>query len=189
MSLVKPVIPSELPSRPLHLCLTQSYSLSSPSMILKRSNFHNSFTILCVYACVLNHFSCVWLFGTLWTVAHQASLSKGYARQEYWSELPLLPPGNFPNPTANPGLLYLLHWQAGSLPLAPPGKPSIILPPWQIDRTLNTIKSWFCWDHTKWSISKLVILRMVHCFSSTHTHCSLFSLIKIVCMHVFPQID
>ena len=97
--------------------------------------------------------------------------------------------GNFPNPRANPGLLYLLHWQAGSLPLAPPGKPSIILPPWQIDRTLNTIKSWFCWDHTKWSISKLVILRMVHCFSSTHTHCSLFSLIKIVCMHVFPQID
>ena len=133
MPLVKPVIPSELPSRPLHLCLTQSYSLSSPSMILKRWNFHNSFTILCVYACMLNHFSCVWLFGTLWTVAHQASLSKGYARQEYWSELSLFPPGNFPNPRANPGLLYLLHWQAGSLPLAPPGKPSTILPPWQIE--------------------------------------------------------
>ena len=25
----------------------------------------------------------------------------------------------------NPHLLYLLHWQAGSLPLVPPGKPSI----------------------------------------------------------------
>ena len=31
---------------------------------------------------------CVQLFATLWTVAHQASLSMGYFRQEYWSGLP-----------------------------------------------------------------------------------------------------
>jgi len=29
------------------------------------------------------------LFGTLWTVAHQAPLSMGFSRQEYWSGLPL----------------------------------------------------------------------------------------------------
>ena len=29
---------------------------------------------------------------TLWTVAHQASLSTGFSRQEYWSGLPCLPP-------------------------------------------------------------------------------------------------
>ena len=31
--------------------------------------------------------------------------------------------GNFPTQELNPGLLGLLHWQVGSLPLAPPGKP------------------------------------------------------------------
>ena len=33
--------------------------------------------------------SSVWLFVTPWTVAYQ-SLSMGFSRQEYWSELPFL---------------------------------------------------------------------------------------------------
>ena len=33
--------------------------------------------------------------------------------------------GIFPTRGLNPRLLRLLHWQAGSLPLAPPGKPII----------------------------------------------------------------
>ena len=33
-----------------------------------------------------------------WTVAHQAPLSTEFSRQEYWSGLPFLPPGNIPNP-------------------------------------------------------------------------------------------
>ena len=37
---------------------------------------------------VLSHFSRVRLFTTPWTVAHQAPLSMGSARQEYWSGLP-----------------------------------------------------------------------------------------------------
>ena len=32
--------------------------------------------------------------------------------------------GIFPTQGSNPSLLYLLHWQVGSLPLAPPGKPT-----------------------------------------------------------------
>ena len=31
----------------------------------------------------------VQLFGTPWTIAHQAPLSMGFSRQEYWSGLPL----------------------------------------------------------------------------------------------------
>ena len=31
--------------------------------------------------------SCVWLFATLWTLSHQAPLSKGIPRQEDWSGL------------------------------------------------------------------------------------------------------
>ena len=47
-------------------------------------------------------FSCDQLFVTPWTVAHQASLSKGFSRQEYWSGLPLAPPGDLPNPGIEP---------------------------------------------------------------------------------------
>ena len=33
---------------------------------------------------------------TLWTVAHQASLSMGFSRQDYWHGLPFPPPGDLP---------------------------------------------------------------------------------------------
>ena len=42
------------------------------------------------------------LFGTLWTLAHQAPLSVGFSRQEYCSGLPCPPPGDFPNPGIEP---------------------------------------------------------------------------------------
>ena len=46
--------------------------------------------------------SCVGLFGTPWTVAHQASLFTGFSRQEYWSGLPCPPPGGLPHPQTEP---------------------------------------------------------------------------------------
>ena len=66
---------------------------------------------------VLNRFSRVRLFGTLWTVACPATLSMGFSRQEYWSGLSFPSPGDLPNPGIE------LHWQVGSLPLGLPGKP------------------------------------------------------------------
>ena len=42
--------------------------------------------------------SCVRLFATPWTVAHQASLPMGFSRQEYWSGLPFPSPGDLPDP-------------------------------------------------------------------------------------------
>ena len=41
------------------------------------------------------HFSCVQLFATLWTIAHQAALSVGVSRKECWSELDALLQGIF----------------------------------------------------------------------------------------------
>ena len=61
------------------------------------------------------------LFATLWTLASQAPLSMGLSRQEYWSGLPFPSPGIFPTQGLNLYLLGLLHWQAGSLLLPPPG--------------------------------------------------------------------
>ena len=51
---------------------------------------------------VLSHFNCVWLFGTPWTIAHQAPLSVGFSRQEHWSGLPCSSPGDLPYPGIEP---------------------------------------------------------------------------------------
>ena len=73
--------------------------------------------------CVLRCFSHVQLSATLWTIAYQAPLPRRFSRQEYWSGLSSLLQGIFLTQASNLHLLYLLHWQAGSLPLAPPRKP------------------------------------------------------------------
>ena len=65
--------------------------------------------------------SCVQLFATPWTVACQAPLSMGFLRQEYWSGLPFLSPGESPQPRDEHSSL---HWQVDSLP---PGKPKYIM--------------------------------------------------------------
>ena len=44
--------------------------------------------------CMRSPFSCVRLFVTPWTIAHQAPLSMGISRQEYWSGLPCPAPGD-----------------------------------------------------------------------------------------------
>ena len=59
----------------------------------------------------------VQLFATPWTVAHQAPLSMGFSRQEYWSGWPFPPPEDLPDPEIEPILLHLLHRQAVSFPL------------------------------------------------------------------------
>ena len=41
-----------------------------------------------------------------WTLAHCAPLSVEFSRKEYWSELPLPPPGIFLTQELNPGLLH-----------------------------------------------------------------------------------
>ena len=74
-------------------------------------------------ACMLSRFSRVRLFATLWTIACQAPLSRGFSRQDYWSGLSCPSPGDLPDPGVEPSLLGPLHWQAGSLALQPPGKP------------------------------------------------------------------
>jgi len=65
-----------------------------------------------VCTCMLSR---VRLFVTPGTVARQAALSMGFSRQEYWSGLPCLPPGDLPNPGIKPASPAL---QAGSLPLS-----------------------------------------------------------------------
>ena len=51
---------------------------------------------------LLSCFSHAQLFVTLWTIAHQAPLSKGFSRQGHWSGLPCPPAENLPDPGIEP---------------------------------------------------------------------------------------
>ena len=73
------------------VCFVHWYILS-----LENKAYH----MMCV--CVKS-LSRVQLFVTPWTVAHQAPLSMGFSRQEYWSGLPFPFPGHVPDPGIEPG--------------------------------------------------------------------------------------
>ena len=68
---------------------------------------------------MLSHFSRVQLCAALWIVAHQAPLSMGFSRQEYWSGLPFPSPGDLPNPGIKPASPALV---GGFFTTEPPGK-------------------------------------------------------------------
>ena len=51
---------------------------------------------------MLSYFNHVQFFVTPWTVAHQAPLSMGFSKQEYWSGLPFPSPGDLPDPGIEP---------------------------------------------------------------------------------------
>ena len=59
---------------------------------------------------MLSSFSHVQLFATPWTAAHQAPLSMGFTRQEYWRGMPFPPPGDLLNPGINPRSLLFPAW-------------------------------------------------------------------------------
>ena len=79
-----------------HLLHWQADSLSPSS---QRSHIY-----VCVCECVrvLSSFSRVWLFVTIWPVAHQGPLSMGFSRQEYWNGLLCPPSGDLPDPGIEP---------------------------------------------------------------------------------------
>ena len=60
---------------------------------------------MCVWAQLL---SLVRLFVATWTVTHQAPLSMGFPRQEYWSGLPCPPSGDLSDPGIVPCLGLIL---------------------------------------------------------------------------------
>ena len=65
----------------------------------------------------------VQLFVTPWTVAHQASLSMGFPRQEYWSGLPFPTTEDLPDPGIKPVSLASPASAGGFFTTEPPGKP------------------------------------------------------------------
>ena len=56
--------------------------------------YKNTNGVLLLLLLLLSRFSRVRVCVTPWTVAHQAPLSMGFSRQEYWSGLPLPSPAD-----------------------------------------------------------------------------------------------
>ena len=88
--------------------------------------------------------SCVRLFATLWTVAHQAPPSIGFSRQEYWSRLPFPSPGDLPNLGIEPTSPTL---QADALAPEPPGKPEILVGFTLLNNKVFTLLRWISRQH------------------------------------------
>ena len=82
----------------------------------------------CVCVCARSQsLSRVQRLAALWTVADQVPLSMGFPRQEYWSRLPFLFPGDLANLGIDLCLLHLLNRQADSLPLSHLRSPNKII--------------------------------------------------------------
>ena len=121
---------SQLPGDPVREQVTLSFRVAENSSfnrthlfaLIQSKGGAGRFCFWAEYVCYsLSH---VWLFVTLWTVAHPAPLSMGFSRQEYWSGLPFHSPGALPNPGIEPWSPKL---QAVSLQSEPPGKPNVRL--------------------------------------------------------------
>ena len=70
-----------------------------------------------MYVCMCVLVTQLCLTVTQWTVALHALLSMVFSRQEHWSGLPFLSPGDLPNPEIEPGSLT---WQEDALLSEPP---------------------------------------------------------------------
>ena len=122
-----------------HFCMCQAYSFpktflivcSPPCYSFKCFNIFLNVTspgkpsLYPFAACMLSCFSHVWLFATVWTIALQTPLSRGFSRQEYWSGLPCPPPGAFPDPGIEPASRLRISC-IGRYVLVSPGKPPLI---------------------------------------------------------------
>ena len=94
---------------------------------------------------MLNH---VRIFATLWTVTHQASLSMGFSRQEYWSKI---------EPTS---LVSLASAGRFCLPLSHLGNPKLpgIIPRISTEKDSHWIR--LSWVSREWSFCLLMSQQM-----------------------------
>ena len=116
-----------------------------------------SFSEVClieVSAYVLSHFSRVGLFVTLWTIAHQAPLSMGFSRQEYWRGLPCPPPRDLSDPRIKTVSCNSCI-AGGFFKAKPPGKPIKVLLGQNKNVPIRIFTATLFGIATKWNKTKL----------------------------------
>ena len=101
--------------------LSRFMSLTAPT--------HSESVFVC---CCLVAKSCPTL-ATPWTLAHQAPLSMGFPRQEYWSGLPFPSPGDLLDPDIKPRSLMSPALAGRFFTTESPGKPvGLVLTYWKL---------------------------------------------------------
>ena len=77
------------------------------------------------------------LFTIPWTVAHQAPLSMGFSRQEYWSGVPLPSLGYLPNSGMELRSLASPALESGFFMTVPPGNFKFLVIPLRKQKDIN----------------------------------------------------
>ena len=88
------------------------------NFVLNVSMWQKKLHFLCVYVCSVMSDSVI-----SWTAGCQASLSMEFSRQEYWSGLSFLSPGDLPDPGIEPASLAPPALAGGFFTTVPPGSP------------------------------------------------------------------
>ena len=145
---------------------------------------------------MLSHFSCDWLFETLWTGACQAPLSIRFYRQEYWSGLPFPSPKDLPDPGIKPTSLmspaltgrFFYHQRHLGSPLAliysskflylniVPSSPSSFPPVFPLSFPLPPSFFSHCW--------KIQNVKFI-----TYHYCDIMCLVAQLCLTLFDPMD
>ena len=120
------------------------------------------------YARMLSRFSRDRPCATLGTVAHQAPLSRGFSRQEYWSGLPCPPPGDLPDPEMGSAPLASPDLQADSFLLSHRGSPLVSIAP-------------FPWCHIVDIIQYVALSNLFLSLSNVHFRFPLFGSYDHLC--------
>ena len=143
-----PLLPSLYPhASSLHTCL-HFFPMNRFISTIFLDSIYMHYCMMLVFLFLtyfmLSPFSHVQLFATLWTVALARLLCPWDSPGKNTGvDCHALLQGIFPIQGSNPHLLCLLHWQACSLPLVPPGKPSW-LTSLCIKRGFAVKRSWNC---------------------------------------------
>ena len=136
---------------------------------------HQGSPSLCVKVKVKS-LSRVRLFETPRAVVYQAPLFVGFSRQEYWSGLPFLSPGDLPNPGMEPRSPAL---QADALLSEPPGKPLSMCIEMQISDALKSKNSFTQFWHLFWGDNRLVLAHPLGIRDG-------YIYLKYICLHFWP---
>ena len=107
---------------------------------------------------MLSCFSRVQLCATPWTVTHQAFLSMGFSRPEYWSVLPSPPPGDLPYLGIKPAsrMCHALAGRFFTTSITWEATPCIIMGPQNCNERILILYFFFLW--AQWAKTGLALV-------------------------------
>ena len=107
------------------LGFTPAYSLCPLLKRVQKKQEQPWLGLAFLHVCMLSRFSRVQLSVTLWIVVRQTPLSMGLCQQKLLEWAAMTSSRGSSRPRDRTWVSCFLHWQTGSLSLAPPGKSSI----------------------------------------------------------------